>query len=272
MPESSNPQRCTILRLFIVLLALQSTNCAALRPKVEADLSKFSPRQIISRIRANQNKIRTLTGRGRIIVEGPQARFAGQARFYIKNPDSLFIVAKAALGVEVGFFFADRTQFSSYSPIENVYYSGPVSEMNKLVLFQLEIGYEDVVRTVLGTAVFPLTEKTKTLVAENRYVFRQPWQGMDLIYEVDPARFVVTRVFLRNAAGKVVARQTFSRFKKQGGAWIPQHIRLLRPRTREQLTIFYEHISINKPIAPENFQYKVPENARRVHLKKEAGL
>ena len=271
MPEHPNPQRRAFSHWFILLLALAMAHCAPFRPKVTADLSKTSPDEIVSRIRENQNRIRTLTGRGRIIVEGPRARFAGQARFYIKNPDSLFIIAKAALGVEVGFFFADRRHFSSYSPIENVHYSGPVSEMSKLMLFQLEIDYEDVVRSVLGTAVFPFTTSTKVHVADNRYIFRQRWRKMDLIYEVDPARFAVTRVYLRNAAGKVVAKQTFSRFKKHGNVWIPQHIRLLRPRTREQLTIFYESVAINKPIAPEYFQYKIPENARHVRLKKKTG-
>lgn len=249
-----------------VLTACLAAGCAPFQKKVVADLSRNTPHDILAAVARNRTQVHSLKGRGRIIIESPQANFSGQARFFVKGPDSLFIIAKAALGVEVGFFFADRSRFSSYSPIDNVYYFGPVQDIDKLVLFQMKISYEDILNTVLGTPSFPASPEMAIRIEENQYIIEQPWQGMQLHYEVDPARYVITTLTLRDARGRLEAKQTFSRFKRRGNAWMPQLIRLFRPETREQLTIFYEGLTLNEPIDAAAFSYKVPENARRIDL------
>ena len=256
-----------VLHLLLAAAIAIATGCASTQNQPSADLAK-SPLEILRRVEANQSKVRTLSGRGRLIVEMPKAQFAGHAQIYVKRPDSLFISAKAILGVDVGFFFANRQHFSSYSPLENTFYSGPTQHMDKLILFEMKIEYDRLMDSVLGTAQFSPSEDLQVRVQDGKYVFEQTYRKHHLLYEVDPKHFVVTRVELKNAAGEVIGEQVFSRFRKVQGVWLPKHIRFLRPKTRERLIIYYEKVQINKPIPPEKFTFKVPENARRMILKK----
>lgn len=253
-------------RHFTFLLPVLVFGCAGQGRRPNADLDHHTAQEILSRVEQNYAHINTLIGRGRIIVEMPGAQFSGHAQVFVKKPDSLFISAKAIFGVNVGFFFADRNQFSSYSPLENVFYRGPVTRMSSIMLFQMEISYEELLDAVIGTAKFSLTKETTVAIEKNRYVFQQPREGLRLRYEVDPAHYVVTQVTLFNNEGAIIATENFSRFRKIKNAWIPQQIRIRRQETREQLTIWYENVQINKAIAAQKFVYKVPENARFVQF------
>ncbi|RMD95951.1 MAG: DUF4292 domain-containing protein, partial [Calditrichaeota bacterium] len=252
--------------LLLIYLALLLGSCAAFRKKPVADLDRFSPEQILAAVRLNNARIHSLIGRGKLIVEMPRAQFAGHAQIFVKKPDSLYIIAKAILGVQVGFFFADSTHFSSYSPIDNVFYTGPVDQVDQLILFDMKIEYEQLLNSVLGTAQFPYSKQTRVRVIDNEYVFVQPWGKNHLIYKVVPGKYVVKQVLLVDRKGRVLAEQTFKRFRKINHVWVPQIIRLFRPSTRERLTIYYEKVELNKPIPADKFVFNVPENAKRYRL------
>ncbi len=255
------------MKLYFLAVLIYFAGCAAFRAKPVADLSKITPAHILERVQSSAERIRTLRGRGRLIVEMPGAQFAGRASIYIKKPDSLFIIAKALLGVEVGFFFADRERFQSYSPIENAFYTGPVDKMHQLILFEMEIPYEQLLSAVLGTVAIELpVDSARVSVMDNQYVMAWPKGRNWLVYKIAPGTFVVTEVLLIGPDKSVLARQSFSRFRKIQGVWLPKMIRLQRPPTRERLTIWYESIEINKPIAASEFQFNIPPTAKRINL------
>ncbi len=262
-----NPSPGIRSRLGVLLLMLPLFSaCAGLRKPAVADLDRVPPQEIYSRVQRNFERVRTLNGRGRLIVEMPRAQFTGNATILVKKPDSLFIIAKAVLGVQVGFFFADSAHFASYSPIENTYYTGPVGQMHRLILFEMELNYSQLLHAILGTAELKLDDSTRVKVMDNRYIFVRPWGRYFLVEKIDPGKFVVTEAIVTRADGRIEVRQTFSRFRKIQGVWLPQIIRLFRPRTRERLTIYYEKVTLNRPLPQEKFQFKVPENARRIQL------
>ncbi len=249
-----------------LLIGWQANGCALLHRPPVADLTRITPQEIYSRVQRNFDKIQTLTGRGRLIVEMPGAQFAGHAKILVKKPDSLFITAKAILGVEVGFFFANREHFSSYSPLENIYYTGPVDQMHQLILFEMQLSYEQLLHAILGTAQLRFDDSTRVKVVDNQYVFARPWGDYFLVQKIDPGKYVVTEALLIDRKGKIHAKQTFTRFRKIDGVWLPQIIRLFRPQTRERLTIYYESVKLNRPLKADAFVFTVPENARRVQL------
>ena len=132
----------------------------------------------------------------------------------------------------------------------------------------MKIEYDRLMDSVLGTPQFPPSEDLQVRIENGKYVFEQTYRKHPLRYEVDPGRFVITRVELKNAGGEVIGEQTFSRFHKVQGVWLPKHISFLRPKTRERLIIYYENVQLNKPIPAKKFAFKVPENARRLILRK----
>ncbi len=242
--------------------------CAGSKPNLQTDPHAFSPEQVIQKIGENRAKVKTLAGSGKIIVNIPAQKFTGDLTVRVQRPDSLFIKTEAILGVDVGFLFADGVNFSSYSPIDNHHFSGPVDRIDGLVLFQMEIDYPELLNSVIGVPYFPTSSDTKMSARGGKLVFEQKLRDQNLRYEVDAQKFVITRIELSNDAGEMFFRQTFKRFRKVRGVWLPRHIVLTRPQNREQLTVWYSAVKPNTPIRPKDFQYKVPDNAESVILGK----
>ncbi len=248
-------------------LGLILNNCAFFRPKAIADLSKNQPRDILSRVAFNHQKIHSLNGKGLLVVEMPGNAFQGNATIHVLRRDSLFIKAEAAFGIDVGYFFANRKVFAHYSPFENTLYRGPIEKVNKLILFQMKITYAELLNALLGTVDFKFTRETLVNVENNQYIFKQRRGDYWLSIRIDPEKYVITKAELANKHGKIVARQEFKFFRKKSGVWFPKSIRLHKLDTRERLTINYSKIELNKPISPSQFDFKVPGDARRYRLK-----
>lgn len=255
--------RCLLLLMFI---SLSSNSCALFKSNPKIDLANISSREILRRVQANNSRIRTLSGRGNLIIEIPETPFRGEVTIRVIRPDSLYIVTEAAFGIDVGFLFADGVQFHSYSPIDNVYLIGEADKIGSLVLFNMKIAYKELLNSILGAANFPLTQDTQVKLQDDKLIFSQKFQSQNLIYEVDPERNVITKIQLFESNGAESFRQEFRRFRKIDGIWVPQYIRLTRPQSKERLTVYYTKVDLNIPLSANQFYYKVPDNARREHL------
>ncbi|KAA3619722.1 MAG: DUF4292 domain-containing protein [Calditrichaeota bacterium] len=258
----------SVLSLLSALFLLQLvTGCAFFKPKIIADLTKNEPGEILARVSQNHDRIHALSGKGLIVVEMPGNAFQGNATIEVLRRDSLFIKAEAAFGIDVGYFFANRKMFAHYSPFENALYRGPIEKVNKLILFQMKITYDELLSAVLGTLDFKFTQETSVSIENNHYIFRQKRDSHWLSVAVDPAKYVITKAELATDAGKIIARQEFKFFHKINGIWFPKSVQLRKLDSRERLTIKYSKVELNKAIPPNKFDFKVPGDARRYRLK-----
>lgn len=242
-------------------LLLFAAACAGSRGG-DIDLAQLTPQDVVSRIEQNQNRLQSLNGRGLIVIEIPGSPFRGDVKIRVTKPDSLFIVTEAAFGIDVGFLFADGQRFESYSPIDNIHFTGPVEKVGQMIFFQFEVGYQELLNAVTGTANFPLDTSAQVSLDGSRFLFQQPFQESTLRYKVDGDKFVITEMELLNDDGEVIFRQVFKRFRKVKNIWLPFYTQLMRPQARERLTVHYSSIDINVPIPPQEFVYKIPESAR----------
>ncbi|MDZ7343474.1 MAG: DUF4292 domain-containing protein [candidate division KSB1 bacterium] len=263
-------------------------------PQLEQELS---PRDVYLRVAENNRRLQTFRGVGRLTVESPQVNFSAPANILAVKPDSIFVKAEAVLGIDAGFFFADRNHFASFSPLENIYYYGDTRHLNALVFFEMELTYDEMMSGMIGTALpdfdstfvvtldgntfrFAGRRKQKQNLAatvgdslnENSLTALLPadreqeaaeWQ---MVYWVDAARGVVTKAEQRDREGGLYARQQFKRFRKNRGVWLPQLIQIERPPTHERVTVFYNHIEVNGRVAATEFVIRVPESAKRINL------
>jgi hypothetical protein len=269
-------------------------------PRLEQELS---PREVYLRVAENYRHLQTFRGVGRLTVESPQVNFSAAANILAVKPDSIFVKAEAVLGIDAGFFFADRHGFASFSPLENVYYYGATRNINELIFFEMELTYDEMMSAMIGTALPDFDSTFATTRDGDAYRFSgrrkqkrnfatspadslngnsiaalQPvsrdegdeveWQ---MVYWVDAARGVVTKAEQRDREGRLYARQQFKRFRKTRGVWLPQFIQIERPPAHERLAIFYNHIEINGRVASAEFFIRVPENAKRINLSGLAG-
>ena len=222
-------------------------------------------------------------------VESPQARLMAPAKILVLKPDSLFIKVEAVLGIDAGFFFADRRQFATFSPLENLYFFGETTKVHELTFFQMDLTYDEMMSGMVGAAL-PHFDSTFTITREagayrlegkrsQRFAEELQANGMTqyaaaeldsaawrVIYWVDAERGVVVKAEERDAQGALYARQEFKRFRQVRGVWLPQLIQMQRPALKERLTIFYNHLEVNDKIAASEFVIRVPQNAKRVDL------
>jgi hypothetical protein len=276
---------CRLSALVIVL-----SGCAGRAPKMDRD---WQPHELHARVAENYRRLQTFRGRGPLTIESPQIRFSTAAEILAVKPDSLFIKVEASLGVDVGFFFVDRRQFASFSPLDNVYYYGETEKMRELMFFRMELTYDEMLSGLLGAALPPFDSSFTVTREGEQYRFegrRRRLAGSSapmmnangmhadtaateneeaewrLTYWVTAGRGVVTKAEQRDGGGELYARQDFKRFRRVRGVWLPQLIQMERPAERERMTIFYNHVEANKKIAPAEFAIRVPKNVKRVDL------
>lgn len=265
--QDANLQKHSFILFSTLTLYFFVTGCAAFRPNAIADLNKYTPEQILEKVAANHDQIHSLDGKGLLVVEMPGNAFQGNATIKVLHRDSLFIKAEAAFGIDVGYFFANRRAFAHYSPFENTLYRGPIEKVNKLILFQMKITYDELLTALLGTLKFDMTPETIVNIESNQYIFTQKRQENWLTIYVDPGKFVITQAELKDEEGNLLVREEFKFFRNINGIWFAKSIRVHKLDSNERLTINYSKMELNRPISPDNFNFKVPRDARRYRLK-----
>lgn len=250
-----------LLPVFCFILS----GCAGSARTWQVD-AEATPAAIYDRVADNYRRLQTFRGAGKLIIDSPQTQVMASATVLTRQPDSMFIKIEGTFGVDAGFFFADRKHFESYSPFENTHYFGEVGQLRQLVLFQVEVTYDEMLGGVVG-AVLPPLDSTFTLKIEEQAYRLEGWRDKwQLLFWVDAERGVVTRAEQRDQSGNLYSRQTFKRFRKVNGIWLPQWLQLDRPGRRERFTIYYDRAQANGRIAAQEFLLRVPPSAARINL------
>ncbi|MDZ7363245.1 MAG: DUF4292 domain-containing protein [candidate division KSB1 bacterium] len=270
---------------MLLVAGLILSGCAGRAPKLDHE---WQPQELYGRVVENYRRLQTFRGEGPLTVESPAYRLSAPARILVLKPDSIFIKVEAALGVDAGFFFADRRQFATFSPLENLYLYGETSRVRELTLFQMDLTYDEMMSGMVGAALPPFDSTFIITRDGEMYRFegkrRQRFNdnaanGLTqyaaaeidsalwrVTYWVNAERGVVTKAEERLASGELYARQEFKRFRQVRGVWLPQLIQMQRPGAKERLTIFYNRVEVNDKIAASEFVIHLPKNAKRVNL------
>lgn len=263
------PRSCAVTKfvqvagVFACVLALHG--CAALSKSAKPAAEAW-PEEVFLRVAENYRNIKSFRGAGRLIIDTPEMQTQAPATILVSKPDSMFIKLEAVFGIDVGFFFADGRNFETYSPLENTYFYGEISQMQALLLFQMDVTYDELMSGAMGTVLPPFDTTFAMTIEDDAYRFdgrREQWQ---ISYWVDPKRGAVTKAEQRDAAGALYARQTFRSFRSVKGVWLPRLIQIDKPQARERLTIFYESMNLNTAIDGKEFSMRVPASAKRINL------
>ncbi len=250
-----------LMPIFCFILA----GCAGSSRTLQVEAG-MKPETIYLQVAENYRRLQTFRGLGKLIIDSPQNQVVASATVLTRQPDSMFVKAEGMFGVDAGFFFADRKRFESYSPFENTYFFGEAGQLRRLVLFQVEVTYDEMLSGIVG-AILPPLDSTFAMTAEDEALRldgrRGEWQ---MSFWIDRERGVVTKAEQRDREGKLYSRQTFRRFRKANGIWLPQWLQLDRPGQRERFTIYYDRVQVNGKISPREFSLRVPPSAVRIDL------
>ncbi len=252
------------MKNFLPILLCILSGCAALRSS--RSLAPADARQVYLQAEANYRRVQSFRGNGRLIIDSPEMQLAAAATVLTEQPDSMFIKVEATFGVDAGFFFADRKRFESYSPFENTYFFGDVNHMDQLLLFRMKVNYDEMLSGITGAMLPPFDSTFVMTIDNDTYRFEGKRAAWRVTYWVDPKHGAVTKAEQHDSTGALYSRQTFRRFHKTKGAWLPQWLQLDRPGSRERFTIFYDRLEINAKIAATDFSLRVPASAARINL------
>lgn len=256
----------TIIRVAAIWAIMLALHGCALLSKSTKPAAEAWPEEVFLRVAENYRNIKSFRGAGRLVIDTPEMQTQAPATILVRKPDSMFIKLEAVFGIDVGFFFADGKNFETYSPLENTYFFGEISQMQALLLFQMDVTYDELMSGAMGTVLPPFDSSFAMTIEDQAYRFdgrRDQWQ---ISYWVDPERGAVTKAEQRDETGTLYARQTFRSFRKVKGIWLPRLIQIDKPQARERLTIFYESMDLNTAIAGKEFSVRVPASAKRINL------
>lgn len=254
------------LLFLLVFTVLIFFDCAGISQK-----SVLSDRELnwaaINKIsRINYSHLKTLEGQAQLTVQSAGQAFSAETRIKMKRPDSLYLKIEAALGLDVGVFFANRRNYLLYSPMENICYTGSVDSLQKAPLFDMDISYDKLLEICAGAEIPVQLQYSQTRQGKDHIILSGMVDSLSYTYYLDRAHGLVKKLEIHDPQARLVSLHEFSRFKKINGFTIPHTIRVQRPLTKESLSLFYTQLKINKKMSGKDFYVKIPESAFKVNL------
>lgn len=258
----SRPDQHLILPLLLAVCAASS--CAPTRTVV-ADASTISAEAVLQRVKGNASRIHNLTAHGKLTVEQHDFGNSGSFDLVLKKPDSLYIKISGPFGIDAGAVLLTPEEFRFYNRFANQLVIGPTTPGNIHSIFNLDLGYSDILTMFSG--MIPLDDEEMALssygVDENRYFLTLERDGIVHQYWVNPEWFVVSKYYRLDSGGKLMMDAKSSVRNDRRHGFLPRTVRFTFHKQQARVSIFYDRVKINVPDI--HLTFSVPESAERVY-------
>ena len=253
------------LLLLLVALFLIS-NCAPRYRKPAIDLNTVNIYNLTGMLEKNSERLHTLKGNARILVESPRMQYQGFSNILVKRPDSVFIKIKAFFGIDVGWFFSDKYSFAFYTPFQNTYYYGSLDSLALPYLSRFDLSFEQLLTTLVGITIPASLDSAHLITQGQDLILSGKLNEFNIKYLIDPQNGVVTQTEVFNQNGELTLREQFERITRIKDIVLPRTIRLESPVKEQSFLVWYTQLEVNEPIPENEFNFKIPENAIKIHL------
>lgn len=250
------------LTIPAMVAAVVFHSCAPKPAGLLLDTTITDPRTVITTVRARQEKLQTVVGKGAITFESPD--IAGTAAFELslKRPDSLLVTFEGPFGIDLGMLFLSSGKYVVYNSMENRVVTGVPSNAAIRAVIPFDLTLDDVVSAFSGS--FPLPKDDSTLagysVDDDMFLLSFKQGATQCRYWIDNRLLVVRKYEVRNDNNDIVMDGTASSFVDEGDISTPKRIRIRFPAQEKQLSVTYSTLSLDNP--HPSFVYSIPPNAR----------
>lgn len=243
-----------------VLVACACSSCGPGGAATVRDIREMPLEELTARTRARDARIVTMTGKGSVAFEGPDAAGSAYFEMSLRKPDSLLVSLEGPFGINAGFFFLSRQKFVMYNSIENRAVMGVPSTGTLRGVIPVDLTLDQIMDAFTGG--FPLPEGPPAGYALDDGQIRAEYgvQGEGHAFWVDPATGLVLRTEFRNAGGELLLETFSSRITEHNGIPAPGRVTVSFPARGQRLSIHYTSLDINE--GNPSFRYAVPGNAR----------
>lgn len=256
--------------IYIVLVCIAGIfgHCAHMAPRPVLGINEERLEVIKEALFRNFYHIKSFKGYGTLNVLTPVESFKADIETLIDNPDSVYVKLEATLGIDVGMLFANREGYLIYSPRENTFYRDNSTVLDLQSFIGMKLTFGKLLETLLGLELLHgLNEATVSAVpSEAEITIAGMVETFKAVYKIDPAKGVVKNTRIYDTDNRLVLVAKYSRFIHSQGSYMPKTIQIIKPRTKESITLFYTFVKLNESIKPEQFRIKIPDNAIREEL------
>ncbi|MGB2867912.1 MAG: DUF4292 domain-containing protein [Bacteroidota bacterium] len=223
-----------------------------------------SAQEVQEIVRANQDRMHSLKGEGRISVENPSIAQSASFALVLRKPDSILLNIEGPFGLKVGAALLTRQEFLFYNSLQNQLVSGSTNAANLSRILRINIAFDDVFNLFTGGIFLPddMRAPDETRVEDDQFVLLYRLTSGTRQYWIDPVSLMIRKIQSLDASGKLTLEQTFSDFQTVDGVTVPFRIRVLQPRERQRVALSYSDIAVNAN--PLQFPFSYPDNAQRV--------
>jgi len=242
------------------LVACACSSCGTSGTETLRDVRELPPAELTARVHARGARIVSMTGKGSVAFEGPEAAGSAFFEMSLRNPDSLLISLEGPFGIDAGFFFLCRQKFVMYSSMENKAVIGVPAPGTLRGVIPVDLTLEQIMDAFTGGFPLPAGAPAGYVIEDGQIRAEYTLQGQTHTYWVDPASDLVVRYEVRNAGGELLLETSSSRIVERNGIAAPGRVTVGFPSRGQRLSIHYASLEINE--GTPSFSYSVPRNAR----------
>jgi hypothetical protein len=244
------------LPLLLLVIGLFAAGCAP-RPlvvaqppgeEVPAEFPGHTAEQIRNNIWQTARPVESFRSEARIELRMPEENVRGTSTIYERG-DSLLMVVRGPLGVEVARALATPDSFFLHDRVQNVLFFGPAAAAERY--FPGAGSPEELMAGVLGL-VEPGPETPWRVRADDRYYYLDSPDRTET-YTVDPAIWRVIRYELRSAAEQRLELREYSAFDVIEGVALARRVVLDSPATGAGMTLEHVRLTVNPDNPPIRF-------------------
>jgi len=255
------PIRPTRILGLLALCGLLS--CAPRPAAVELDTSRTSPPELLERVKAEGERVRTLSGSGSLSFESPEVSGSAFFRVALRKPDSLLLRLRGYFGIDLGFLFLERDRFLIYNSLENSLIEGSPASSSVRALLPTDLTPRELLDAFTGRYPLDLSRGrvVRYDVEEGQFVLSVEEGNEVCDLRVDPVSLLVTQYRRTDRGGRVLVDIEADALTDDDGVYVPRRINLAFPASGRQISLSYSAISINDP--EPSFSFTLPPGVQR---------
>lgn len=214
--------------------------------------------------RQHQEKLKYMKAIATLNLESPKSGNQVKGQIAIKYPDSIYIKIEGFLGIDGLVASINKSTFVVYNIINKYVVTGSTTPLGIQKAFDYRVTFDEL-RDVMTGLVFLTDEDQKNVISYDAdscdYLLKiKEGEGYKKVW-IDPAaQFAVTKIEHCDSAGTVTLLKEFKRLEKQGSMILPKYVRVLRPKEKDLLSVYFEERQINKSFSGRLFHIHYPKN------------
>lgn len=252
------------MKRAIIFCSMMILSSCAPTKELHRPLLNRSAKEVLDAVNSYRATISTFEGKGSISVESPSFVNSASFELWLKKPDSVRVDVEGPFGIRVASALFAGNNYVFYNSLKNEVLTGDLRTEDLPMVMNIRVNPEDLIDTFCGARSFLRgeTHPDSFIIGDVAYTLFFRHESTATRYTVDGRTLHITAVDHLDSAGVVWSEEQFDFDLRDDGTSVPQSIRLNYERGESSLSLYYDNVHLNEPIAP--MALSVPQDARRV--------